>query len=424
VAGTIVGLSGFTFDVTERRRIEDQLRQAAKMEAVGRLASGIAHDFNNMIGAIAGFASFLVEDLPPATTQRRFAARIAQVCDHAKEVVKQVLAFGRIGDVERRLLDLRGLIAQDEPLLRSALSPPTRLTVDLGSAPLPMVVNAGQVHQVLLNLCLNANDALDGAPGAITITLARLDPGHPDRRLGSAEGEAGVACAVGGQLDPERSYAAIRVGDTGCGMDQATLDRVFEPFYTTKGPGRGTGLGLAVTHGIVTAYAGAYRAVSRRGEGSVFTIYLPLADASVDTTAPTAIDDALRGPESVLLIDDDADMTEMMSTGLERLGYDVTSSNDPVEALQAFEQDPEAWDIVVTDQAMPGMLGSELATRIKARRPGCPVVIYTGYADRAVDAATREPGSADVTVLKPIEPRRVAEHIRRLLEPRRLRVGV
>jgi PAS domain S-box-containing protein len=413
---SIVGLAGFIFDVTERRRAEEHLRQSAKMEAIGRVASGIAHDFNNMIGAITGFSSFLLEDLAPGSPQHRFAGRIAQVCNHAKEVVKQVTAFSVQGDVETQRIDLREAVAKDESLVRASLAPTTRLVVELGAQPLPLIANEGQIHQVLLNLCLNANDALDGRAGTITVRLERLEPRHPERRRFSAGArKSGSAATTGGRLDPARAYAAIRVADTGNGMDQATLEHVFEPFYTTKGPGRGTGLGLAVIHGIVNLYAGAYRVTSQVGRGSEFTIYLPLAAESGDARSAERVIGPLDGTERVLLVDDDPDMTEPMTIGLTRLGYGVTSKLDPLEALRIFEDDPDAWDAVVTDHSMPGMLGAELAERIKALRPDCPVVLYTGGPERAA-TGDRTGRGADVVLLKPIEPRRVAEQIRRLLD--------
>jgi len=422
--GEIVGMSAFTVNITDRRRVENQLSQAAKMEAIGRLASGIAHDFNNMIGAIAGFSSFLRDDLPPDTSQHRFAVRITQVCEHARDIVRQILAFSRAGDVDRQCVDLRRLVANDEPLVRAALASSTRLTIVPGADPLAALINEGQVHQVVLNLCLNANDALHGRPGEVSVRLARIDEDHPDRRrFATACPEPGTALATGGRLDPQRNYAAISVADTGVGMDQTTLDRIFEPFYTTKETGRGSGLGLAVIHGIVAAYAGAYRVTSRLGRGSEFTIYLPLSDMA-QLVAPSAVSrDAVRGSESIMVIDDDVGITEMMAIGLERLGYDVTSSNDPIEAVHAFEQDPGAWDAVVIDQTMPGMLGTELAKRIKAVRPDCPIVLCTGGADPIVDEGERELSGIDETLFKPLEPRRVAERVRRLFERQHAPVG-
>jgi PAS domain S-box-containing protein len=417
--GAIVGLSGFIFNISERRRMEEQLRQAAKMEAVGRLAGGIAHDFNNMIGAIVGFNSFLLEDLDAATPQHRFATRIAQVCEQAKRVVRQVVAFSRAGEVDKKVIDLRAAISEDEAVLRGALPASTTLTIDVGTTPLPVLINEGQVAQMLLNLCVNASDAMGGAPGSVALRIERIDADHPDhQRFADTTRHADVARATGGALDREHSYCAVRVSDTGCGMNQATVDRIFEPFFTTKGPGRGTGLGLAVIHGIVTAYDGAYLVNSTRGRGSEFVLYLPLADAAEVVPAVPAADQGLTGSESLLIVDDEVDMTDMLSIGLERLGYDVTCSNDPVEALRGFEEDTDAWDVVIADRTMPTMTGTALIERIKALRPNCPALLYTGFADAM--AARTAPGKAgaDAVLLKPIEPRRVAAKVRELLDRR------
>jgi PAS domain S-box-containing protein len=294
-AGTVTGLSGFIYNITERRRIEQQLREAAKLEAVGRLAGGIAHDFNNMIGAISGFASFLLEDLAPSGEPHRFATRIAQVCRQAKYLVAQVLAFARAGKIEKATVDLRAAITEDAALLKPALPPSVSLTVDAGPSALPVEINRGQVHQLLLNLCVNAGDAIGGA-GTIAVRLAGIDPGDPCYRGfadeladgGAAPGAAGVR---GGTLDGVRRYATLEVADSGCGMDQATLERAFEPFYSTKPADRGTGLGLAVVSGIVAACDGAYRVSSRTGAGSTFSIYLPLANAPPALRALDAVAD-------------------------------------------------------------------------------------------------------------------------------------
>ena len=410
--GTIVGLSGFAFDTTERRRAEHHLRESAKMEAIGRLASGIAHDFNNMIGAMAGFTGFLLEDLDPASPQHGYAARVALVCEHATKVVKQLLAFGRAGDVERQCVDLRELAAMDEPLLRTALAKTTRLTLDVGASPLPALVNQGQVHQILLNLCVNANDALGGRAGTVAIRLERLEPGRAE-----AADAAGAAGVRGGQIDPARAYAALHVSDTGAGMTQQTLDHIFEPFFTTKGPGQGSGIGLAVIQGIVAAYDGAYRVVSRLGEGSAFTIYLPLAE-DAETVSREGAPALPRGTERILVVDDEPSMAEMMAIGLARFGYDVVPTIDPFDALRLFEHEPRAWAAVVTDLSMPGMSGAELAQRIKAVRPDCPVVLYTGAADQIAKLTAQQAAALDATLLKPVEPRRVADEMRALLDRR------
>ncbi|MEJ0070877.1 MAG: PAS domain S-box protein [Pseudomonadota bacterium] len=415
--GTAVGISGFIFNVTDRQRMESKLRQAAKMEAIGRLAGGIAHDFNNMIGAIVGFNSFLMEDLTASTPQHQFTVRIAQICEHAKEVVHQVLDFSRAEEVERELLELGAAIEADRTLIEGALPSSTRLVLEPPSASLPVLINKGQLYQVLLNLCKNASDAMGGQPGTIAIRLERVGPDHSDRQaFAGIARESGIAQASDGNLEPDRVYSMVRVSDTGSGMDQATLDRVFEPFFTTKRRGVGTGLGLAVIHGIIASSGGAYRVISRLGLGSEFSIYLPLAPRSAQLSPVTAPMLAREGEESLLIVDDDENMAATLSTGLERLGYDVTCSSDPLEALKAFKDDPTAWDLVIADEMMPPMRGSAFARRIKLIRPTCPVILCTGLAGGTGVPADNPGAGADIVLAKPLQPGQVAELVRRLLD--------
>ena len=395
----------------EREVLEAEMRQAAKLEAVGRLASGIAHDFNNLLGAILGFASFLQEDLPTDSAQHGYAARITRASEHAKEVVKQLLAFTRATDVERRTLDLAALVRDSAELLRASLPSSTRLVIDSSGVPLPTSVNSGQIHQILLNLCLNAHDALDGQPGTVTLSLVRSDA---DRREPLAPAPRdGIAFASSGHLRHDRAYARLTVTDDGAGMDAATVGRMFDPFFTTKSPGRGTGLGLAVVHAIVNAYDGAVTVESQPGAGTVFSIYLPLAAGALaddDIAEPAG---RTRGSEAVLLVDDEADLLEMMRIGLTRLGYAVTACPDPLAALALFERDPAAWDAVVTDQVMPRLKGVSLTARLRALRPDCPIILCTGFNDGAVERDARQAG-AGAFFLKPVEPYRIAETIRAL----------
>ncbi|MBI3516450.1 MAG: response regulator, partial [Proteobacteria bacterium] len=225
------------------------------------------------------------------------------------------------------------------------------------------------------------------------------------------------ALARGGRLDPGRRYGAIRVADSGAGMDQATVEQIFEPFFTTKEGGHGTGLGLAVVHGIVMAYDGAYLVRSRVGTGSEFSLYLPLDETISEAATETDGTASLRGDESVLIVDDEVDLTDMLSIGLERLGYDVTCCNDPFEALHAFEQDPGAWDVVVTDHMMPAMRGVALIERLKTISPGVATLLCTGFSDGATEEAARRAG-ADAFLMKPLEAHRIAQQMRALLDQR------
>jgi signal transduction histidine kinase len=279
----------------ERRSLEARMRQTRKMEAVGRLAGGIAHDFNNLLGAIGAFAAFLLQDLATGTPSRRFAERITEACGQGKALIAQLLAFSRGAPLHTEILDLGEVVAAHWAVLAAAVADTTGLVLDSGGLPLPVRANAGQLCQLLLNLCINASDALGGRPGIVTIRISELGLEDPDRVPFSQRTAAPeIAETVGGTFDSTSIYAAIAVEDRGEGMDQATLDRAFEPFFTTKPWRRGTGLGLAVVHGILEESGGAYLAQSRRGAGTTISVYLPLAETAV-AAERCSKKDSLRG---------------------------------------------------------------------------------------------------------------------------------
>jgi two-component system cell cycle sensor histidine kinase/response regulator CckA len=272
-----------------------------------------------------------------------------------------------------------------------------------------VLVNESEIFQIVLNLCINANDALGGAPGRVVISLSHGDAGEPGDERGTR------SRVTGGRFAPDRTYVCLAVTDDGTGMDQETLSRIFEPFFTTKERGRGTGLGLAVVYGIIAAHDGAYVVESGRGAGTSFRVYLPL-----DTRAPTkrvldAVSADPRGRENVLVIDDDGDLLEMMTSGLERFGYEVTGTDDPSDALESVIADPGVWDVVVSDHVMPGMMGLTLLTEIKRVRPDCPVILCTGFSDNLTEAQARALG-VDAFFLKPVQPVAIACQIRALLD--------
>jgi PAS domain S-box-containing protein len=417
----IPGIGGMVLnvrDVTDAVTMEAQLRQAQKMEAVGRLAGGIAHDFNNILGAIMGFSRLLVEDLPNGSTQRDFAQRIAKASERGKQLVQQILAFSRHSSIEREPIDLAQVVRDIRELLASSIPSSTRLDVSAREEGLVAEANVGQITQILLNLCINANDALAGRPGSISIGLARVRPGDADHaavRGDAAETDdtAQAARTSWGSLDPARSYARISVADTGFGMSADLLTRIFEPFFTTKEPGRGTGLGLSVVHGIVLSYGGAGLAVSRPGGGTVFTVYLPLIAAEprkAKSTQPTR-----SGIGSVLLVDDDRNLADATAIGLERLGYRVVTANDPNQAISIFAEAPDRWTAVVSDQTMPGMTGLTLFSRLKAIRPRLRFILCTGFSDGGVERAAYETG-IDAVFIKPVPTERLAACIREITD--------
>jgi signal transduction histidine kinase/ActR/RegA family two-component response regulator len=409
----VVALQDITREKAEQQEREGLLRrlqQTGKMEAIGRLAGGIAHDFNNLLGAAMGFSQFLVDDLPEHSESRRHAERIVSICERGRDLVEQLLAFAQARDTERRILNLAVAVQQCRDLLDASLPSSSKLIVEVNDSQLPVLGNEGQIHQVLLNLCLNARDALGSKPGTITIRLSQF---HPDPEACSEAARLGA-----GQLEQDLDYVLIAVSDTGAGMDAATQSRIFEPFFTTKGLGRGTGLGLAVVHGIVTSYGGVIHVESTPGEGTTFEIYLPLEDAPLEAEeAGLPAQHDVRGEERILVVDDDPDLAHVLTIGLQRYGYEVMSLTDPVKALGVFMQAPERWDLVVSDQVMPGMTGLALIAKLKAVRPQLQAILYTGFQEGITESTAAQQG-ADALLHKPVSPRTLADHIRRVMAAR------
>jgi signal transduction histidine kinase/ActR/RegA family two-component response regulator len=399
--------------LSERRRLEARVQQSAKMEAIGQLAGGVAHDFNNILGSILGFSGFLVQDLPAQSAEHGFAERILGACERGKELVEQILAFARAKTVERGVVDLGLLLKRNHEYLSGLMPPRVTLNLALADGPMPLFGSAVQTMQLITNLCLNARDALDGGAGTISITTGLAAP-HEIADL--QKGADAINERSFGDVQPGRPYCVLRVEDDGQGIAPATLDRIFEPFFTTKGRHRGTGLGLAVVHGVVESTGGACRVRSVIGRGTVFSIYFPLAGQSPDDPGqPAYAPQDLRGDERILIIDDERDMADMLAIGLERLGYDTVGVNDPLEALAAISEDPLAFDVVITDQVMPGLRGLDLIRRIKEIRPAIKTVLCTGYSDGANEAVSRAAG-ADAFFAKPVDARQIALGLRALMQ--------
>jgi PAS domain S-box-containing protein len=373
--GESVGALGMVTDITERHQaeskrtlLEAQLRESQKMEAIGTLAGGIAHDFNNILAVILGNVSLSQQQLDAAHHAARHLGQIEMAGVRARSLVQKILAFSRMQPHALVSQPIRPLIEESIGLLRSTLPASVELDVQFGSAPLVVSADATQVQQILLNLCTNAWHALNGSAGRITIGLD------------AAELDAAAAGLLGVDLAPGR-YAHLWVRDTGSGMDAATRARVFEPFFTTKRIGQGTGLGLAVVHGIVSAHHGAITVDSTPGRGSTFHLYFPLLAAAASAGAEPTLE-RLAPPgrgEHVLYVDDDQPILLMVEALLKRLGYRVTTVEHPREALQRVRDDPTLFDLVVTDFNMPELNGLELAAELAALRPGLPVAISSGF---------------------------------------------
>jgi len=408
-AGEVTMLLGITRDITGRKRaeaervqLETQLRELQKMEALGTLAGGVAHDFNNIVATIMGNVELACQDVGPGHAAQTSLEEIRKASRRAKDLVQQILAFGRRQVLEREVISLAPVVEESARLLRSTLPAGVSLRLDCApDAPL-VLADATQVQQVLLNLCANAWQAMQGQqrPAAIAVTLEShraIDVSYkgPERRTGGGR----VA------LRPGR-YACLVVRDTGPGMDAATRSRIFEPFFTTKPVGKGTGLGLAVVHGIVQSHGASIAVHSVSGEGATFRIYFPASQASAPAAASPAPHSAPAHGQGkhILYVDDDESIVFLMTRLLERQGYRVSGYTDAREALAAVGAQPDAFNLAVTDYNMPGMSGLELARALREIRADLPVAVASGYITeelraQAPDAGVREliykPNTAD-----------------------------
>jgi CheY-like chemotaxis protein len=379
---------------------ERNQRQAQKMEALGTLAGGIAHDFNNILSAILGAAEMINLQLDPASPARPALEIIYQAGRRARELNKQILAFSRKGKDERVPFELSKLVLETLRLLRSTL--PKNVTVVAQVAPgLWSVGDANQIHQVIMNLAVNGFHAMGNEGGTLEIELEAADFGQLDSAL-----PAGLA--------PGR-YTLFTVRDTGCGMTPEVLEKIFEPFFTTKAVREGTGLGLAVVHGIVHKHEGTILVASEPGQGSTFQVLLPAT--APEAQASAAAPGAAQGVERILLVDDEDFLSALSKQGLQELGYDVTAKTSSKDALEAFKTDPNAFDLLLTDLAMPELSGSSLAASVRAIRPDLPCILMTGIFPEA-HSTLMNSLLFDEIIFKPQVPTDLARAIRRVLEAR------
>ncbi len=397
--GEIAHFVAIKQDVTERRRLEDHLRQSQKMEAIGTLAGGIAHDFNNMLGAMFGFGYLLQQDTQDNPAAQESVEEILKAATRAKELVQQILTFSRQREHKRQIIRLDTVVKEAMKFLRASL--PADITTEIKIAPdAPAVLaDATQIYQVTMNLATNALHAMEDRTGKITVALDSI---QPDEKLRQAHPEL--------QAIP---YTRLTVADTGHGMDAKTLARIFEPFFTTKPAGKGTGLGLAVVHGIVKSHDGVITVESEPGQGTTFRIYFPAQNLQAALTDAAAEKNIHGRGQKILLVDDEPALTASLSRLLERQNYQVVTHNHAAEAVALFRENPAWFDLVITDLSMPGMNGLEVARQIHALRPEMPVIVMSGFASELNRENLRATGVGEL-LDKPVSPSALTEVLQRL----------
>jgi signal transduction histidine kinase/CheY-like chemotaxis protein len=378
---------------TEREALEARVHQAERLEAIGTLAGGIAHEFNNILGAILGYCEMALEALRTPSAPRRHLQQIMKAGRRAQGIVEQILAFSRRGDRQYRPIEAKPVVGEALDLLRASLPATLAVRPQLGPDDARLIGNATQLQQVVMNLCTNAAQAVEGR-GAIDVSLDTVDLAD-ERRLSHGTLPAG-------------RYIRLAVTDAGPGMDAAVMERVFEPFFTTKRPGRGTGLGLATVHGIVTQHGGALNVRSRRGVGSTFETYFPRTEEPAPDCGQAEAAAPHGHGETILLVDDETPLVTLGEEMLAVLGYEPVGFHDSTAALAAFHADPRRFDLVLTDEVMPAMTGTELATALHRIRPELPIVLMTGYVGPVETRALAAAGIREV-LKKPLLSRPLAK---------------
>ncbi len=372
--GNVIGLIGISRDITdikkaqiEKENLQNELRQAHKMEAVGTLAGGIAHDFNNLLGIIMGNAELAIDDMPDTHPVKINLIEIKTASMRARDVIRQLLSFSRKTGKGKERVSILSIVKECDKLMRASLPTTIEIKLNISEDTMPIEADPTQIHQVIINLCTNAAQAMENTGGILEIELKNvtrtIEQSKTDKTIRS------------------KNYASLTVKDTGMGIDPKIQERIFEPYFTTKEVGQGTGIGLSVVHGIVQNHDGYIDLKSDPGKGTSVTVFFPVSQQPNVADEPKK-QELISGSGTILLVDDEASVVKVGAAMLEKLGYRVTGITDPEEALRIFSMNPKRFDLIITDYTMPKLTGEKLADKIKGIRPGIPIILSTGFSGK------------------------------------------
>ena len=401
-SGELVNFVAISRDITQERAIEKRLRQQQKMNAIGELAGGVSHDFNNILTAILGYVALCMNSVEEESKVYGYLKEIVKAGDRATKLVRQILTFSRQEEQAFQSLDLKGIIEDSVGMVQTTLKKNIKVEIDVDKDCGPIFGDATQLEQVMVNLCTNAGHALGKEePGTLSVSLKQVE---------ISEDEAGAPA-----VDPAPGhYACITVSDTGCGMPPEVQERIFEPYFTTKKKGEGTGFGLSIVHGIVRKHRGSINVSSEMGVGTTFTLYFPLLNGPVGHSGEKASETmvASAGQGCILFVDDDAAVRAMGREILESYGYSVVPAADGKEALELFEKDPNRFDVLVTDYSMPRLNGYELIRSVLSIREGMPAILCSGYMEKVEGEDLKQLGHT-AYMAKPIDWRELSGTIQK-----------